>query len=77
MKMKSMTYLMLILIWIMICKVHKNCLKCCVEQQLFCTYLELDMDIDMVICCVELVVIMFKFSTCELFDMDNDVYYDM
>ena len=29
-KMKSMTYLMLILIWIMICRVHNNCLKCCV-----------------------------------------------
>ena len=27
--------------------------------------------------CVELVVIVFKFSTCELFDMDNNVYYDM
>ena len=55
------------------------CLKvlCLSKQQLFCTYLELDMDIDVVICCVELVVIVFKFSTCELFDMDNDVYYDM
>ena len=47
------------------------------KQQLFCTYLELDMDIDVVICCVELVVIEFKFSTCELLDMDNNVYYDM
>ena len=27
-KMKSMTYLILILIWIIICKVHNNCLKC-------------------------------------------------
>ena len=35
------------------------------------------MDIDVVICCIELVVIGFKFSTCELLDMDNDVYYDM
>ena len=35
------------------------------------------MDIDVVICCVELVVIVFKFSTCELFDMYNDAYYDM
>ena len=35
------------------------------------------MDIDVVICCVELVVIMFKFSTCELLDMDNDVDYDI
>ena len=41
---------------------------------MFCTYLELDMDIDVVICCVELEVIVFKFSTCELFDMDNDVF---
>ena len=40
---------------------------------MFCTYLELDMDIDVVICCVELVVIVFKFSTCELLDMDIDV----
>ena len=28
-------------------------------------------------CCVELVVIVFKFCTCELFDMDNGVNYDM
>ena len=27
--------------------------------------------------CVELVVIVFKFCTCELFDMDNGVDYDM
>ena len=55
------------------------CLKilCLFKQQLFCTYLELDMDIDVVICCVELVVIVFKFSTCELLDMDNGVDYDM
>ena len=32
---------------------------------------------DGVICCVELVVIVFKFSTCELLDMDNGVGYDM
>ena len=44
---------------------------------MFCTYLELDMDIDVVICCIELVVIVFKFSTCELLDMDNGVDYDM
>ena len=25
---ESMTYLMLIFIWIMICKIHNNCLKC-------------------------------------------------
>ena len=35
------------------------------------------MDIDMVICCVELVVIVFKFYTCELLDMDNGVDYDV
>ena len=29
-KMKSTTYLMLILIWIMICRIHNNCPKCCV-----------------------------------------------
>ena len=55
----------------MICKVNSNC------TYLFCTYLELDMDIDVVICCVELVVIVFKFCTCELLDMDNDVDYDV
>ena len=49
------------------CKVSSDC------TYLFCTYLELDM----VICCVELVVIVFKFCTCELFDMDNGVDYDM
>ena len=35
------------------------------------------MDIDVAICCVELVVIVFKFNTCELLDMDNGVDYDM
>ena len=44
---------------------------------MFCTYLELEMDIDVVICCVKLVAIVFKFCTCELFDMDNGVDYDM
>ena len=29
-KIKSMTYLILILIWIIICRVHNNFLKCCV-----------------------------------------------
>ena len=70
-KMKSMTYLMLILIWIMICKVSSNCIY------LFCVYLELDMDIDVVICYDELVAIVFKFYTCELLDMDNGVDNDM
>ena len=31
----------------------------------------------MVICCVELVAIVFKFCTCELLGMDNGVDYDM
>ena len=44
---------------------------------MFCAYLELDMDIDVIICCIELIAIVFKFSTNELFDMDNDVDYDM
>ena len=44
---------------------------------MFCTYLELDMDIDVVICCVELVAIVFKFCTCELLDMDNGVDFDV
>ena len=35
------------------------------------------MDIDVVISCVELVVIVFKFCTCELLDMDNGVDYDV
>ena len=57
----------------MICKVSSNC------TYLFCTYLELefDMDIDVIICCVELVAIVFKFCTCELFYMNNGVDYDM
>ena len=68
----------------MICKAHNNCLKCCVLVLKFytclssnCFVLELDMDIDVVICCVELIVIVFKFSTYELLDMDNGVDYDM
>ena len=61
-----MNCLIWIMVWTMICKVSSNC-----------TYLELDMDIDVVICCVELVAIVFKFSTCKLFDMDNGVDYDM
>ena len=44
---------------------------------MFCTYLKLDMDIDMIICCVELVVIVFKFCTCQLLDMDNGVDFDV
>ena len=45
--------------------------------EMFCTYLELDKNIDVVICCVELVVILFKFSTCELLNIDNGINYDM
>ena len=44
---------------------------------MFCTYLELNMNINVVICCVELVAIVFKFCTCEVFDMDNGVDYDV
>ena len=44
---------------------------------MFCIYLELDMDIDVVIFCVELVAIVFKFCTCELLDMDNGVDCDV
>ena len=44
---------------------------------MFCTYLEIDMDIDVVICCVELVAIVFKFCTCEFLDMDNGVDFDV
>ena len=55
----------------MICKVSSNCIY------LFCVYLELDMDIDVVICYDELVAIVFKFYTCELLDMDNGVDNDM
>ena len=36
---------------------------------MFCTDLELDINIDVVICCVELVAIVFKFCTCELLDV--------
>ena len=35
------------------------------------------MNINVVICGVELVAIVFKFCTCELFDMDNGVDYDV
>ena len=35
------------------------------------------MDIDVVICCAELVAIVFKFWTCELLDMDNGVDCDV
>ena len=64
------------MVWNMIYKVSSNCtyLFC---TYLFCTYLELDMEIDVIICCIELVTIVFKFCTCELFDMDNGVEYDM
>ena len=44
---------------------------------MFCTYLELDMDIDVVIYCVELVAIVFKFCTCELLDMNNGMDFDV
>ena len=44
---------------------------------MFCTYLEFDMDIDMVICCVKLRAIVFKFCTCKLLDIDNDVDFDV
>ena len=54
------------MVWTMICKVSSNFLK-------FCAYLELDM----VICYVELVAIVFKFCTYELLDMDNGVDYDV
>ena len=45
--------------------------------EIFCAYLKLDMDINVVICCVELVAIVVKFCTCELVDMDNDVNYNV
>ena len=45
--------------------------------EMFCTYLELDMDIDVVIYCVELVAIVFKFCTCELLDMNNGMDFDV
>ena len=35
------------------------------------------MNIDVVICCVELVAIVFKFCICELLDTDNGVDYDV
>ena len=54
------------MVWTMICKVSSNC-----------TYLELNMDINVIICCVELVAIVFKFCTCELLDIDNDVDYNV
>ena len=54
------------MVWTMICKVSSNC-----------TYLELNMDINVIICCVELVAIVFKFCTCELLDMDKDLDCDM
>ena len=38
-------------------------------MKMFCTYLELYMDIDVVICCVKLVTIVFEFCTCELLDV--------
>lgn len=44
---------------------------------MFCVYRELDMDINVVICCVELVAIVFKFCTCKLLDMDNSVDYNV
>ena len=44
---------------------------------MFYTYLELNMDIDVVICCVELVAIVFKFYICELLDMDNGMDNDV
>ena len=43
----------------------------------FCAYLELDIDIDVVICYIKLVAIVLKFYTCELLNMDNVVEYDM
>ena len=45
--------------------------------EIFCAYLKLDMDINVVICCVKLVAIVFKFYTCEFLDMDNDVDYNV
>ena len=44
---------------------------------MFCIYLKLDMNIDVVICCIDLVAIVFKFCTCELLDMDNGVDFDV
>ena len=45
--------------------------------EMFFAYFKLDMDIDVIIYCVELVAIVFKFCTCELLDTDNGVNYDM
>ena len=45
--------------------------------EMFCVYLKLDIDINVVICCVELVTTVFKFYTCELLDMNNDVNYNV
>ena len=45
--------------------------------EMFCAYLKLDMDINVVIFCVKLVAIVFKFYTCEFLDMDNDVDYNV
>ena len=45
-------------------------------SQMFCAYLKLDMDINVIICCVELITIVFKFCIYELLDMDNDVDYN-
>ena len=45
--------------------------------KMFCVYLKLDMDINVVICCVELVAILFKFCTCDLLDIDNGVDYNV
>ena len=45
--------------------------------EIFCTYLKLDMDINVVIYCVELVGIVIKFCTCELLDTDNNVDYNV
>ena len=44
---------------------------------MFCTYLELDMDIDVVIYYIELASIVFKFCTCKFLDMDNGMDYDV
>ena len=44
---------------------------------MFGAYFKLDMDINVVICCVKLVAIVFKFYICEFLDMDNDVDYNV
>ena len=43
--------------------------------EMFCAYLKLDMDINVVICCVKLVAIVFKFYICKF--LDNDVDYNV